>query len=386
MHLAARTLPWKIAWHPVFLCAARFLLTIKCSISTYSRSDLLTRLEERRLYSELNVNSLPELDPPSPSDGSRLSEKMLHTIIDQLPDVFVLKDENGNFLLCNQTVARLYGTTPEAMVGKHDGDFGVPEEMADFFRQNVVEIMQRGTPEVVMEDTRDANTGQIRHFRSIKTPIKDPEGRNQIIVVAQDVTDLVQSQERIAGSETRLQNVLDIIKEGVWDWHLPSGKLIHNRQWFQILGLDAGNVESHIFKFMERLHPDDSSLVMGRIQAFLDGKSASYDSEHRMTKADGTVIWVHDRGHIVERDEDGRPLRMVGSFTDISERKEWAARLEHTRLEAEKANRVKSEFLATMSHEIRTPMNGVIGMTDVLLDTKLDPEQRKYLETIRDSG
>lgn len=314
------------------------------------------------------------------------SNDLLRAVIDQMPDVFVLKDEHGDFLLCNQTVAKLYNTTPDAMVGKHDGDFGVPREMADFFRQNVIDIMARGEPEIVYEDSRDAKTGELRHFRSIKTPIKDPQGRNQIIVSAQDITDLINAQKRVAESEARLQNVLDVIKEGVWDWHIPSGKLVHNRQWFELLGLHSDDLQNDLQAFQNMIHPDDQASVMQRVTRLLEGDCDTYFSEHRMCKSDGSVIWVQDRGRIAEWDDAGRPVRMIGSFADITERRQSDEALHNAKQEAEMASRAKSEFLAAMSHEIRTPMNGVIGMTSVLLDTALDDEQRNYVETIRESG
>ena len=84
---------------------------------------------------------------------------LFQAVFDEIPDVVLLKDEDGNFLLCNQTVARLYGTTPDEMIGKHDDDFGVPTDMADGFRANVRAIMASGKTEIVFEDSRDATTG-----------------------------------------------------------------------------------------------------------------------------------------------------------------------------------------------------------------------------------
>ncbi|UCG18547.1 MAG: PAS domain S-box protein [Thiotrichales bacterium] len=98
--------------------------------------------------------------------------KLLKTVIDEMPDVLVLKDALGKFLLCNRTVAQLYQTEPEDMVGKDDGDFGVPKELNDKFRENVLSIMAKGETEIVYEDSRDAVTGEIRHFKSIKNPSK----------------------------------------------------------------------------------------------------------------------------------------------------------------------------------------------------------------------
>ena len=314
------------------------------------------------------------------------SDALLHAVIDQMPDVFVLKDENGNFLLCNQTVAKLYNTTPEKMVGKHDGDFGVPSEMAEEFRQNVISIMEKGVQETVYEDSRDASTGKIHHFRSIKTPIKDPNGRNQIIVTAQDISEIIEAQRKVAESEARLQNVLEVIKEGVWDWHIPSGTILHNRQWFELLGLKSTTLQNSLDIFSKIVYADDRESVVQKLNDLLEGKQDSYFSEHRMVKKDGSVIWVQDRGRIAEQDDQGKPVRVVGSFADITLRKESEKALQAAKLEAEMANSAKSDFLASMSHEIRTPMNGVIGMTSILLDTKLDEEQKQYVETVRESG
>ena len=109
--------------------------------------------------------------PPGMSDERKLA--LFQAAFDEIPDVMLLKDANGNFLLCNRAVARLYGTTPEAMVGKHDDDFGVPKAIADGFRANVMAIMASGQTEIVYEDSRDAVTGELRHFKSIKRPFKD---------------------------------------------------------------------------------------------------------------------------------------------------------------------------------------------------------------------
>jgi diguanylate cyclase (GGDEF)-like protein/PAS domain S-box-containing protein len=251
----------------------------------------------------------------------RANEFFLRTIIDEIPDPLLIKDSQGNFLLTNRALARLYSTTPDAMIGKHDGDFGVPKDMADAFRKNVLGIMASGATEVVFEDSLDTVSGEMRHYRSIKKPFKDANGDNQILVLAQDITDVVRAQQLVAESEQRLRHVMDITREGIWDWHLPSGNVLHNPQWFETLQYNADELPASLDAFVAIIHPEDRALVRQRIDDVVTGRSDAYHSEHRLVRKDGQAIWVQDRGRVVERNSQGDAQRVVGSFTDISYQK-----------------------------------------------------------------
>lgn len=257
------------------------------------------------------------------------SESFLRTVLDEIPDPVVIKDDKGNFLLGNRAVTTLYGATPEAMLGKHDGDFGVPQEMAESIRSSVLSIMAKGETQVVFENSRDNNTGAIRHYRSIKKPLLGVDGQRQILVIAQDITDVICAQQKVAESEQRLQQVMEIVREGIWDWHLPSGRVLHNPQWYKNLQFDAGEAPETMDFFVNLIHPQDREAVQQRLDQMLVHGAMQYHSEHRLLRKDGEAIWVQDRGRVVERDSKGQALRIVGSFSDISSQRAHQTHLEY---------------------------------------------------------
>jgi len=245
---------------------------------------------------------------------------LLRTVIDENPNIILMKDWDGKFLIGNRALAELYGTTPDALVGKDDGAFNPNAEQVEFYLQNVREIMSQSETKIVMEESTNASTGETYYYQSIKKPLITADGKRQILVIANDVTELKRTQQRLEESERRLRYVLDATREGVWDWDITTGMVTHNLQWCKITGMDDGYLTHPLEDFSALLHEDDKGIVYHRLHECMAGRS-HYQSEHRMRLANNKVVWVLDRGDVVERDAKGEPLRMVGSFTDISDRK-----------------------------------------------------------------
>ncbi len=132
------------------------------------------------------------------------------------------------------------------------------------------------------------------------------------------------------------------------------------------------------------VHPDDRERLQAEDDQPVEPGRVS-TTEYRVLHRDGRVVWVRNESVVVE-DEASGARYWQGFMVDITERKRAEEELMRAKEAAEDASQAKSEFLANMSHEIRTPMNGVIGMTELLLDTALTPEQREYAETVSNSG
>ena len=116
---------------------------------------------------------------------------------------------------------------------------------------------------------------------------------------------------------------LALLGEGVWDWDLHSGQVRHNAQWARLMGLDAQQPQHGWQEAVARLQEPEREGVMAAIRDCLNGK-ASFDCEHSIRHADGTTIWLQNRGEVVERDAGGKPLRMVGSLREVTEQRREA--------------------------------------------------------------
>ncbi|MEO5342994.1 MAG: PAS domain-containing protein, partial [Gammaproteobacteria bacterium SHHR-1] len=200
-----------------------------------------------------------------------------------------------------------------------------------------------------------------------------------------DITERKQAEEQLMTSQERLQLVFDGINDGVWDWDLGNNSLFLSPTWKAQLGYRDDEFHSSFDNFKAQVHADDLQALLDHLDHYLNGKVSDFKAEFRMRHKDGGWRWIMGRGQCL-RNPSGRPYRMVGSHTEISERKVLEQRLEAAWAKAEASSLAKSEFLANMSHEIRTPMNGVIGMTELLLDQPLNPQQREMTQTIKRSA
>ncbi len=162
----------------------------------------------------------------------------------------------------------------------------------------------------------------------------------QQLKIQQQRLALEQTFNELRTTEERYTFALDGSGDGVWDWDIAANKVFLSRRWKTMLGHDEDEIGADLSEWSGRLHPTDADRVMAVVNDNLEGKTQSFSSEHRMLCKDGSYIWVLDRGTVVQRDADGKPLRMVGTHSDITAAKQQEAKLQSTRDQLEKAAEV----------------------------------------------
>ncbi|HZX32539.1 MAG TPA: diguanylate cyclase [Rhodocyclaceae bacterium] len=137
------------------------------------------------------------------------------------------------------------------------------------------------------------------------------------------------SAEALADNEERWRLALEAAGDGVWDWDMASNRVVFSVGWKKMLGYEVDEIGNQLEEWKRRVHPDDMPQVMQDIQDHFEGRAPVYANEHRVLCKDGSWKWILDRGMVMVRGRDGLPLRMVGTHTDISARKEMEAMLKN---------------------------------------------------------
>lgn len=199
---------------------------------------------------------------------------------------------------------------------------------------------------------------------------------------------LRRNEEALRLSEERWQLALEGSRDGVWDWNVVTGEDFFSQGWKEMFGLEDEFVKPDVSSFVARVHPDDMAAVWAEVERYFRGETSVYQKEFRMMHKDGTPVWVLNRG-VAVFDDEGKPVRMVGTIVDITGHKQAEEALRAAKEEAEAADRAKSIFLANMSHELRTPLNAILGVAEVMGEGLYGPitdQQSRSLHTMTESG
>ena len=249
--------------------------------------------------------------------------------------------------------------------------------------ERYVRVVETGEAhDIELSYSADGITGW---FRNMAVKLEDG-----VAISFSDISDRKQIEEALRQSEERLRVAIASAQLGTWDWNLVTGELKWDIGCKAMFGLPP-DAESSIEVFFEGVHPDDRDRLQDVVQVSLNPASGGvYDTEYRTIGIqDNVERWIRAKGQAYF-DAAGKPLRFIGTVLDITEQKQAAAQREQllqreqaAREAAERANRIKDEFLAVLSHELRSPLNPILGWAKLLQTRQFDAQgTKRALQTI----
>jgi PAS domain S-box-containing protein len=189
-------------------------------------------------------------------------------------------------------------------------------------------IREEGIPSAIREGVWEGETailvpdfGEVAVSQVIMSH-RGPDGEVEYLsTILRDITERKRIERDLQESRERLHVALEGAQLGTFDWHIPTGELILNERWAAMLGYRLEKLVPRYETWEGLVHPDDLELALHRVEEHLRGDRPVYQMEHRLRSSSGEWRWVQASGMVMERDEEGRPLRMIGTHLDITERK-----------------------------------------------------------------
>ena len=200
-----------------------------------------------------------------------------------------------------------------------------------------------------------ARDGTERPVDDSAAPMRDGSGATVgAVLVFRDITERHRTEaererllQEVKGERERLRLALDAGQTGVWDWDIAAGRITWSDRVAEFYGMRPGEFDGTVDMFLRHLHPEDADRVMDAIRASVE-EDAPYLIECRIVPKGGAVRWITTAATVI-RDTAGRPVRMIGATTDVTDRK-------RAEQELREAGRRKDEFLALLAHELRNPL------------------------------
>ena len=208
----------------------------------------------------------------------------------------------------------------------------------------------------------------LRWLKVSSKPELYPDGNIAFYGRISDITDLKYQEIKLKVSEERFKFALEASTAGVWDWDLTTNKVFYSSQSMKILEQESLDIFDNPERWDEIVHPDDLEKYYSEIQDHFDNKIPFYENYHRVLTSSGNYKWILDRGKVIERDEDGKPLRVIGTHTDISAQKEKEIELVRTMELYSQQNSRLLNFSHIVSHNLNTQAGNIKSILDLIDD------------------
>ena len=249
------------------------------------------------------------------------SEEHYRALSESSPDVIMRFDRNHRHLFVNNAIVKQLGLQPEIFINKTHHEMGIFEpEMCDFWEHHIEKVFQSKVPHEVEFSVPGPDRQVFFEWRLF--PEFNQEGEViTVLATARDISFKKEAEQFLKENEERLQMALEATSDGLWDYNLKTNLIYFSPRYARMLGYDPAKFKNDIKGLYELTHPDEKEGLIEYINKSIKDKIATIEFVTRLRKSDGSYAWILVRGKVFTFDEEGKPLRIVGTNVDITLRK-----------------------------------------------------------------
>ena len=248
-------------------------------------------------------------------------ERRVAEHLERVSDAFCEVDDEWRITYLNDRAVRMIDLDADELLGERIWDL-FPETTDTDGEEALREAAETGDP--VRFEAHVDRLGADLVVNAYPTP-------DGLALYFRDVTEKRERERELRELSERLQLAVEGADVGVWDWNVRTDEVRFDERWAAMLGHEPDEIGSGLSAWEDRVHPDDIDGSWNAIEAHFDGETDLYQSDFRMRTKSGDWKWIRDRGRVVERDEEGDPIRAVGIHIDVTEEKERERELERYR-------------------------------------------------------
>lgn len=227
-------------------------------------------------------------------------------------------DLHGRVVYVNAAEAEMHGYTAEEMLGQDARRLSPPEDWRPLTTEQLGHMRKWKRERVRIR--KDGTTFPVQLMSDVVTDAAgQPIG---VVTTCEDISDRKRAEAELRRSEERYALAVRGTNDGLWDWDLATDRVYYSPRWKIMLGYEEDEVGDRPAEWLERVHPDDGPRLQAKMAAHLEGTAPHFEDEHRMRHKDGSYRWFLSRGFAV-RDGTGRPYRMAGAQTDVTDRRSY---------------------------------------------------------------
>lgn len=253
------------------------------------------------------------------------SEANLRSIFEAVTEPVFMLSTDGTVIDSNEEFASKLGKTRKDLINHCVYDY-LPPDVAERSKAWVEKIISSGKP-FITEDHRMGH--DLEH--SMYPIFDENKSVRNIAVFVRDVTEFKQIERALRDSEERWKFALEGARNGVWDWNIETGQLFESEQCRAINGYQSHEMTFNVEERLGKIHPEDIEEFTCSLRAHFHGETPFFENDHRSLAADGCYKWISARGKVMGWSDDGKPLRMLGTITDIGKRKQMEVELQQAK-------------------------------------------------------